>query len=240
MKHTYNISGMSCMSCVEKVTDALQSVEGVTRADVDKDSNSATVHMDSHVPLNTLQSALSAKDPKYNITSTDVISDMEKPRSWWDTYKPIVLVFTYITLVTLSVQWVRQEFDIWIWMRHFMAGFFLAFSFFKMLDLSAFADSYMSYDIIARRWRGWGYLYGFIELGLGLSYLVGWHPLLTNIIAFTVMSISIIGVLQSVLNKRKIQCACLGAVFNLPMSTVTIIEDALMIAMSGMMILHLT
>jgi hypothetical protein len=46
------------------------------------------------------------------------------------------------------------------------------------------------------------------------------------------MSISIIGVLTSVLNKRKIQCACLGAVFNLPMSTVTIIEDALMIVMS--------
>jgi hypothetical protein len=40
-----------------------------------------------------------------------------------------------------------------------------------------------------------------------------------------------------VLNKKKIQCACLGAVFNLPMSTVTIIEDALMIAMSGAMIL---
>ena len=53
------------------------------------------------------------------------------------------------------------------------------------------------------------------------------------------MSISIIGVLQSVLNKKKIQCACLGAVFNLPMSTVTIIEDALMIVMSGIMILKM-
>jgi hypothetical protein len=53
------------------------------------------------------------------------------------------------------------------------------------------------------------------------------------------MSISIVGVLQSVLNKKKIQCACLGAVFNLPMSTVTIIEDALMIAMSGIMILKM-
>ena len=53
------------------------------------------------------------------------------------------------------------------------------------------------------------------------------------------MTISIIGVLQSVLNKKKIQCACLGTVFNLPMSTVTIIEDALMIVMSGIMILNL-
>jgi len=54
------------------------------------------------------------------------------------------------------------------------------------------------------------------------------------------MSLSIIGVLQSVINKKKIQCACLGAVFNLPMSTVTIIEDALMILMSGVMLINLT
>jgi hypothetical protein len=56
---------------------------------------------------------------------------------------------------------------------------------------------------------------------------------------FLVMSISIIGVLQSVLNKRKIKCACLGAVFNLPMSTITIIEDALMIGMSAVMLVTL-
>jgi hypothetical protein len=56
-----------------------------------------------------------------------------------------------------------------------------------------------------------------------------------------VMSISIIGVLQTVFNKEKIKCACLGAVFNIPMSTVTIIEDLLMILMSGstiIMIVH--
>jgi hypothetical protein len=63
--------------------------------------------------------------------------------------------------------------------------------------------------------------------------------LVTNGVTFVVMSISIIGVLQSVLNKRKIKCACLGAVFNLPMSTITITEDALMIAMSGIMFLSM-
>jgi hypothetical protein len=51
------------------------------------------------------------------------------------------------------------------------------------------------------------------------------------------MSVSIIGVLKSLLNKRAIRCACLGTVFNLPMGTVTVIEDGLMIAMSLLMIL---
>ncbi|RYY00555.1 MAG: heavy-metal-associated domain-containing protein, partial [Gammaproteobacteria bacterium] len=63
--------------------------------------------------------------------------------------------------------------------------------------------------------------------------------LLTNGVTFVVMTVSIIGVLQSVLNKRKIKCACLGDVFNLPMSTITIIEDALMIAMSVVMFITL-
>ena len=118
-----------------------------------------------------------------------------------------------------------------------MAGFFLTFSFFKLLDLQGFADSYSMYDIVAKRFRAWGYIYAFIELGLGIAYLVNFEPWITNIVTLIVMSVSIVGVLQSVLNKKKIQCACLGAVFNLPMSTVTMIEDALMIFMSAAMLL---
>jgi hypothetical protein len=79
--------------------------------------------------------------------------------------------------------------------------------------------------------------YAFIELGLGIAFIADYNPLLTNRITLMVMSISIIGVLESVLNKRKIQCACLGAVFNLPMSTLTIIEDFLMISMSAIMLI---
>jgi hypothetical protein len=108
-----------------------------------------------------------------------------------------------------------------------------------VLDLKGFAESYFSYDIIAKRWMGYGYVYAFIELALGIAFITGFNPLLTNAVTFIVMSVSIIGVLQSVLNKRKIKCACLGAVFNLPMSTVTIIEDLLMIVMSIVSILFI-
>jgi hypothetical protein len=92
------------------------------------------------------------------------------------------------------------------------------------------------YDIVAKKIKAWGFIYAFIELGLGIAYATNFQPLITNIVTLIVMSVSIIGVLQSVFNKRKIQCACLGAVFNLPMSTVTIIEDFLMIVMSGIML----
>ncbi|SDW51958.1 hypothetical protein SAMN05444410_103180 [Hydrobacter penzbergensis] len=80
-------------------------------------------------------------------------------------------------------------------------------------------------------------IYAFIELSLDFAFLSGFNPLLTNAVTFAVMSVSIVGVVQSVLDKRKIRCACLGDVFNLPMSTITIIEDALMIGMSAVMLL---
>lgn len=105
-----------------------------------------------------------------------------------------------------------------------------------MLNLKAFAESYVMYDVVARKIPAWAYVYAFVELALGIAFLIDFNPFVTNLVTVVVMTASIIGVLQTVLNKKKIQCACLGAVFNLPMSTVTIIEDGLMIAMSVAML----
>ena len=240
MKHTYKITGMTCASCEEKVKNSLLQVKNVTSVTVSKDTELAIITMDKHVALNDLKEAL---DAKYNIETPAEVEINEEVKSWFEIYKPILLIFFYIVIVTtiMALQSMKSNQMepteiVMKWMNHFMGGFFLAFSFFKLLDLNGFAESYKMYDIIAKRITFWAYLYPFVELGLGLSFLLNLFPLVTNSITFIVMSISIIGVLQSVLNKKKIQCACLGAVFNLPMSTVTIIEDALMILMSGVMI----
>jgi len=122
-------------------------------------------------------------------------------------------------------------------MRHFMAGFFLVFSFFKLLDVPNFAVSFSSYDVVAKRWLGYGYLYPFLELGLGAAYLADFQPVATNVATLLIMGLGSVGVLQSVLAKRKIRCACLGTVFNLPMSSVTLIEDLLMVGMAATMLI---
>ncbi|MER0442610.1 heavy-metal-associated domain-containing protein [Emticicia sp. W12TSBA100-4] len=234
MTHTYQLTGMTCGSCEAKVKSALLMVENVTKVDVSKDENSATITMDKHIALQDFQKVL---DNKYQISAINHSEAVEQTKSWFETYKPILLIFGYITTVSLLIQLNNDSFNLMQWMNHFMAGFFLIFSFFKMLNLKGFAESYVMYDVLAKRLPIWAYLYAFIELGLGLAFLSNFQPILTNWLTLIVMTISIIGVLQSVLNKKKIQCACLGAVFNLPMSTVTIIEDALMIAMSGAMLL---
>jgi copper chaperone CopZ len=236
MTHTYQITGMTCSNCEAKVKEQLFSVPDVTAVAVSKDTNTGTIAMDKHISLSTLQEALGGNDSKYQITAIHHSERSEQTRNWLEIYKPILLIFGYITVITLLIQTRNGSFNYIEAMRHFMAGFFLIFSFFKMLNLRGFAESYVMYDVVARRIPVWAYIYAFVELGLGIANLVDFNPLVTNLATFVVMSISIIGVLQSVLNKKKIQCACLGAVFNLPMSTVTIIEDALMIVMSGIML----
>ena len=235
MTHTYKVTGMTCGSCEAKVKSSLIMLPNVTEVEVSKDNQSATITMDKHIALSTFQNAL---DKKYSITAIEHNETAEQAKSWFATYKPIFLIFGYITTISIIAATHQNTFHWMQAMNIFMAGFFLTFSFFKMLDLNGFAESYSMYDIVAKKIKAWGYIYAFIELGLGIAYATNFQPLVTNIVTLVVMSISIIGVLQSVLNKRKIQCACLGAVFNLPMSTVTIIEDALMIAMSGIMLIY--
>ena len=236
MTHTYQLTGMTCSSCEAKVKSSLLMVENVTNAEVSKDENIATITMDKHIAIDKLQDALGGKESKYQIAALQHNEALEQSKSWFNTYKPILLIFSYILGLSFLIQYNNLHFDVMQFMRHFMAGFFLVFSFFKLLNLKGFAESYVMYDVIAKKIPIWAYMYAFIELALGIAYTVDFNPTITNLATLIVMGVSIIGVLQSVLNKKKIQCACLGAVFNLPMSTVTIIEDALMIVMSAIML----
>ena len=235
---------MTCGNCLAKAKSALLKIGDITATEVQLSDPQATITMSKHVPVSVLQEALT-KAGNYAISEANgsmhqnaqVNSNTsETAGSWLVTYKPVLIIAAYITGISLLIE-SKYGFSTERWMQHFMAGFFIVFCFFKVLDLKGFAESYATYDIIAKKWMGWGYVYAFIELGLGISYLLGFEPLVTNAVTLIVMSISIIGVLQSLASKKQIKCACLGAVFNLPMSTITIIEDALMIGMSFVMLL---
>lgn len=233
MTHEYQVSGITCEGCVAKVKSLLEKTAGVSDASVSLDGL-VQITMSHHVATVDLQAAL--RDfPKYQLEEKAVVMpkpitsfDEETEKTWLETYKPILLIFAYIAGVTL----LASGGNFMDWMRYFMAGFFLVFSFFKMLNLRDFADSYAMYDIVAKRFRAWGFIYPFVELVLGLAFLMNFQPVFTNWATLIIMSVSAVGVIQSVTNKRKIRCACLGAVFNLPMSTVTIIEDLLMVTMA--------
>ncbi len=238
MKHTYRVLGMTCASCVEKVKKALLAVEGVSSAEVELKTGMVQVSMSHHIGVKALQKALRPLK-KYSLEEIEQgnLEDRSVSKKTLSTYWPLILVVLYIIGATAYLSYIQDSYEWTVWMPNFMGLFFLAFGFFKLLDVPGFAASYLSYDIPTKEWPIWGYIYPFVEVALGLSFLLRFEPLWTNVATVLIMGVSIIGVIQSVLQKRAIKCACLGTGFNLPMSTVTIMEDGLMIAMAGVMVL---
>ena len=249
---TYSLTGLHCGACVNRVTQALLPLA----------SNVAVSLQPMQVMLtgpkagfDTLKTAVEAAgnyglvpNQALNTAPAHLLRAQAAPEpiapivfntSWLTTYSPLLLIVAYILGGSLLVQVGMNGLagvTMMETMRYFMAGFFLVFSFFKLLDIKAFATAYSGYDLLARRWRDWGLIYPFVELALGIAYLAQFNPLLTHWVTIIVMGFSAIGVIRAVASKTQIQCACLGTVFKLPMSTVTIVEDVGMVLMAAGML----
>ena len=105
-------------------------------------------------------------------------------------YKPLFIIIALILLVTfvLSVHdFFNQSFLLEKTVSYFMAGFFLVFSGFKLIDVKGFAEGYSTYDLLSRRVFVYGYVYPFIELFLGLAYLTGFQLQVVNTVTLIVM-----------------------------------------------------
>ncbi len=224
---------MSCGSCVSKITARLQGHPDISEAVVTLTPPQARI---------VTRAALSSAEVndwlkplgKYQVAedAAPAMPAAALPAKSAQTYKPLLILLAYLLLVIAAASIASGLFHPMEAMRLFMGGFFIAFSFFKMLDLRGFADAYRSYDLVAKSWPGYGFVYPFIELALGLAYLAAWQPFGVNLTTAVIMAVSLLGVIKAVTSKQTIRCACLGTVFNLPMSTVTIIEDGLMLAMA--------
>jgi copper chaperone CopZ len=241
-EQVFYINGMTCQGCVAKVTYLLQSDSRIQNVAIDLENGKTDLLTRLRVTEDEIKTLLS-EAPKYSILSqpnlVGQIQDRKQPlaEKRFSTYWPLFLIVIFISGTALLVQFPYEQFSFMLWMQHFMGGFFIVFSFFKFLHLKGFSESYAMYDVLAKRWRNYGYIYPFLELGLGILYITYAYPLLAHWATVVLLGFSAIGVIDSNLKNKKIKCACLGDVFNLPMSTVTVVEDLLMVAMALTMIL---
>jgi len=249
MQLTYTLSGMTCGGCAAKVKSALLKHPDVLSAEVSHQEGTAKVEAES-TPERSQLDKLLADAGDYRIT--EEVAENNTPNkgnhshasaipeqeavSNWETYKPLVLIFLFVAGIAAIASFDAQAFSWHHWMRYFMAGFFIVFSFFKFLDLKGFARSYAMYDLLATQWKGYGYVYPFIELGLGVLYITAIHLPATHVATIVIMGFSSIGVIRNMLSPNQVQCACLGTVFKLPLGNVTLVEDLLMVAMAGVML----
>jgi hypothetical protein len=152
-------------------------------------------------------------------------------------FVPLISIFIVICAFTLIKQLV-YGFDIRAAMYDYMGATFLIFGSFKIINIRAFADAYSTYDSIAKHIKLYAYIYPWIEIMLGIAYVMRYQLMLVNSITLVLMSISSIGVIQALFKKQTIACACLGMVFTLPMTYVTLLENISMGLMALWMIVR--
>jgi copper chaperone CopZ len=232
MTQTYKIEGMHCQSCVKKISEVLSGL--ADKVEVTLNPPQVVLKGAKIADLDTLNQAVASIGNYRLKLEAPVIAgpiSEEEATGWLKTYYPLFLIVGMITLVSLkgASNWHS-------WMLHFMAGFFIVFSFFKLLDIHGFKDAYSTYDVLAKHWDNYGYVYPFLELGLGLAFLFQFQLTAALWFSIALMGFSSLGVIKALREKRKIRCACLGTVLNLPMSTITLVEDLGMVAMSGFML----
>lgn len=239
-----DVAGMRCGSCAEKIRAAILGVPGVASATVAHAAGRAEIVADAPVAMPALLDAIE-RVGEYRATpaapaapaaaTVATIAD-EGDGQARERLFPLALIVGYLVGVTILASVALGRFEWQAMMRHFMAGFFLTFSFFKMLDLRGFVAAYRTYDLPARRFAAWAWAYPFVELGLGVAYLLDLWPVATNAATLAIMLVGAVGVTKALREKRAIRCACLGTALNLPMTKVTLFEDLIMAAMAMAML----
>jgi len=244
MKHIYNITGMTCDSCKASVEKYLGELNGVTAVSINLEKSEAEITMSHHLDIELLQKAL---PEKYGIMETES-HKIDTPRiyenigvgdekSKLQQLKPLLLILFYITITSILLHYKSWNFG--EVMLDFMGLFYIVFSFFKMLDLKGFPDSFRMYDPLAKRLPIYAWVYPFIEIALGLMFLMRFEIDIALIITLVVLGITTIGVTKTLLDKKSIRCACLGTALKLPMTEATFIENTIMIIMAIVMLLNI-
>ena len=241
MKHTYKITGMTCSSCKASVEKSLNDLDDVANAIVNLETKEAIITMHNHIEISELQKAISSKytitekEQKNVFTSVSTSFEVEE-KSKLQQLKPLLLIIFYIAVASILLHYKN-----WSWnefMLDFMGLFYIVFSFFKMLDLKGFPDSFRMYDPLAKRVPIYGWIYPFIETALGLMFLMRFEVNIALIVTLIVLGITTFGVTKTLLDKKSIRCACLGTALKLPMTEATFIENAIMIVMAVLMLLN--
>jgi len=236
MKQTYTIQGMTCNGCRAGVERDLKAITGVQEVVVSLEKGEAVLTTASSIPLSQLQQGLAEK---YTITKkeeTNVFAiSKEVQTSKWVQLRPLFLIFGYITVASIAMHY--KEWNGRDAMLDFMGLFYIVFSFFKFLDLKGFVMSFRMYDPLAKRVAIYGWIYPFIELTLGVLFLVRMFVPTALVATLVILGITTIGVTRSLLSKQEIQCACLGTALKLPMTEATFIENAVMIVMAIIMLI---
>jgi glutaredoxin len=149
-------------------------------------------------------------------------------------YKPVVAIFSVALFMALAVSW--YAFGTVLSIR--AAEWFIAISMCilaiqKLQDVESFSTMFLNYDLLARRWVRYGYLYPFGEALAGILMIAGALIWIAAPLALFIGTIGAVSVFKAVyIDKRELKCACVGGSSKVPLGFVSLTENLMMIAMA--------
>jgi len=149
-------------------------------------------------------------------------------------YKPVIAVFAMTALMALaaSVAAFGAPFTGQA-ARWFIAFSMCALAMLKLQDVERFSTMFLNYDLLARRWVPYGYIYPFAEALAGVLMAAGALTWVSVPVALVIGGIGAVSVVKAVyIDKRDIKCACVGGSSNVPLGFVSLTENVMMVAMA--------
>jgi glutaredoxin len=153
-------------------------------------------------------------------------------------YRPVVALFAMTAAMALAASY--AVFGDALTVR---AGeWFIAFSMcvlalLKLQNVETFSTMFLNYDLLARRWVPYSYVYPFAEGFAGILMIAGALTWLSVPVALFIGTIGAVSVFKAVyVDRRELKCACVGGSSNVPLGFVSLTENLMMIAMALWMV----
>jgi len=160
--------------------------------------------------------------------------DRPKEKQSDTSYQPVIALFTMTFLMALGAAFVATS----AWFSVRTVEWFVAFSmcglaYLKLRDIESFSTMFLNYDLLARRWVRYGYLYPFGEGLAGVLMIAGVGLWLAIPVALFIGTIGAVSVFYAVyIQKRELKCACVGGDSNVPLGFVSLTENLFMIGIA--------
>jgi len=160
--------------------------------------------------------------------------DKPKEKRSDTSYQPVIALFTMTFLMALAAAFVATG----AWFSILTAEWFVAFSmsglaYLKLRDIESFSTMFLNYDLLAKRWVRYGYLYPFGEALAGVLMIAGVALWLAIPVALFIGTIGAVSVFYAVyIQKRELKCACVGGDSNVPLGFISLTENIFMVGMA--------
>ena len=156
------------------------------------------------------------------------------------TYQPIIAIFATTFLMAIAVAYaVTGSIASVTTLELFVAISMCVLGIMKLRDLYSFSNQFVTYDLLARRWVRYSYIYPFVEAGAGVLMIAEVFTWLAAPAALVIGSIGGISVLKAVyIDKRELKCACVGGDSNVPLGFISLTENVMMVGMAVWMLKH--